>query len=51
VLAGAFLTDFCALVARWADWATAEVEQWPDDASQATADPACMTAIAERAEW
>jgi PadR family transcriptional regulator AphA len=51
VLAEAFLTDFCALVARWADWATAEVEQWPDDTSQATPDPASMTAIAERAEW
>jgi PadR family transcriptional regulator AphA len=51
VLAGAFLTDFCALVARWADWATAEVEQWPDDPSQAIPNPASMTAIAERAEW
>jgi PadR family transcriptional regulator AphA len=51
VLAGAFLTDFCALVARWADWATAEVEQWPDDPSQAAPDPAGMTAIVERADW
>ena len=30
-LAAAFLTDFYALVARWAEWATAEVEQWPED--------------------
>ena len=51
MLAGAFLTDFCLLVARWADWATEQVEQWPDDPGQAVADEAAMAAIAERADW
>lgn len=34
MLVGAFLTDFYAMVARWAEWATTMVEQWPDDPSQ-----------------
>ncbi len=51
MLAGAFLTDFCLLVAHWAEWATEQVEQWPDDPGQAVADEAAMTAIAERADW
>jgi len=51
LLAGAFLTDFYALVARWADWATAEVERWPDDPSGAPADPAALDAVLRRAEW
>jgi PadR family transcriptional regulator AphA len=51
MLAGAFLTDFCALVARWAEWATMQVEQWPDDPSQATADQEAMADIARRADW
>jgi PadR family transcriptional regulator AphA len=51
MLAGAFLTDFCALVARWAEWATVQVEQWSDDPNQAIADEAEMAEIAERADW
>ena len=51
MLAGAFLTDFYALVARWADWAAAEVEQWPDDPAQARSNRAAMEAIVQRAEW
>jgi DNA-binding PadR family transcriptional regulator len=51
MLAGAFLTDFCRLVARWAEWASDQVEQWPDDPSRATVDQAAMAAIAERADW
>ncbi len=51
MLAGAFLTDFCALVARWAEWATTEVEQWPDDPSRANADQEAMEDIARRADW
>jgi PadR family transcriptional regulator, regulatory protein AphA len=51
MLIGAFLTDFCALVARWAEWATTQVEQWPDDPSQATADQTAMEDIAKRADW
>jgi DNA-binding PadR family transcriptional regulator len=51
MLAGAFLTDFCLLVARWAEWATEHVEQWPDDPAGASADPAALSAIADRADW
>ena len=51
MLAGAFLTDFCLLVARWAEWASDQVEQWPDDPSRATIDGAAMAQIAERADW
>jgi DNA-binding PadR family transcriptional regulator len=51
MLAGAFLTDFCLLVARWAEWAAVHVEQWPDDPSRAVADEAAMAEIAERADW
>ncbi len=31
LLLGAFLTDYYAVVAQWADWATAEVSSWPED--------------------
>jgi PadR family transcriptional regulator, regulatory protein AphA len=51
MLAGAFLTDFYALVARWAEWATAEVARWPDDPARAVADPATLRAILDRAQW
>jgi PadR family transcriptional regulator AphA len=51
MLAGAFLTDYCLLVARWAQWAADEVAQWPDDPGQAVPDGAAMAAIAERANW
>jgi PadR family transcriptional regulator AphA len=52
MLAAAFLTDFYALVARWAEWATAEVRKWPDNKpGQAAADPAALEAIIRRAEW
>lgn len=51
MLAGAFLTDFYALVAQWADWATGVVEAWPDDPRAAVADPEAMAAILARAEW
>jgi PadR family transcriptional regulator, regulatory protein AphA len=51
VIVGAFLADFCALVARWSEWATAEVERWPDDPSKAKADPATVAAVAARTEW
>jgi DNA-binding PadR family transcriptional regulator len=51
VLAGAFLTDFYALVARWAEWATEFVESWPDDPSDAQVDPAVFDEILRRAAW
>jgi PadR family transcriptional regulator AphA len=37
-LPGRFLTDFYVTVARWVEWATAIVEEWPDDVSDAAFD-------------
>ncbi len=51
MLAGAFFTDFYALVAQWADWAGEQIESWPDEPSQARADVAELAAIARRANW
>ena len=51
VLAGAFLTDFYALVARWADWATEVVQAWPDDPGQAQVRPEVFDEILRRAAW
>ena len=51
MITGAFITDFTALVARWAEWATAEVEKWPDNPAEAIPDRAAMEAIARRADW
>lgn len=51
MLAGAFFTDFYAMVARWADWATVQIEAWPEDPAAAVADPAELAEIARRASW
>ncbi|MGK5111763.1 MULTISPECIES: PadR family transcriptional regulator [unclassified Geodermatophilus] len=51
MLVGRFLTDFYRLVADWADWATALVEQWPEDAARAEADRAQVAETAARADW
>jgi DNA-binding PadR family transcriptional regulator len=51
LLAGAFLTDFYALVARWAEWAAEVVESWPDDPAEARVDPALQEDIVRRASW
>jgi PadR family transcriptional regulator AphA len=51
MLAGAFLTDFYALVDRWAEWATGVVQGWPEDPGDAVADPEALRAILRRAEW
>jgi DNA-binding PadR family transcriptional regulator len=51
MLAGAFFTDFYALVARWADWAAEQIETWPDNPADAVADLAELHAIAQRADW
>ncbi|MFC6011995.1 PadR family transcriptional regulator [Nocardia lasii] len=51
MLAGAFFTEFYAMVAEWADWADEQVRAWPEDPAQAVADPEALARIAERAEW
>lgn len=51
MLAGAFFTDFYAMVARWADWAAETVKTWPENPADAVADPADLQAIADRADW
>lgn len=49
-LAGRFLTDFYAMVANWAEWATGVVEDWPDDVTEAVVDQAEMEESVRRAE-
>jgi PadR family transcriptional regulator, regulatory protein AphA len=51
MLVGAFLTDFYKLVADWADWATEQVADWPDDPAEATPDRDEQRAIVDRARW
>jgi len=51
MLVGAFLTDFYAMVARWAEWATTMVNQWPDDPCRAMPDPAAIEDIVRKATW
>jgi PadR family transcriptional regulator AphA len=51
MLAGAFFTEFYAMVARWADWAAEQVESWPEDPADAVADHNQLEAIAAKADW
>jgi DNA-binding PadR family transcriptional regulator len=51
MLAGAFFTEFYAMVARWAEWATQQVETWPENPADAVADPVELQKIADRADW
>jgi PadR family transcriptional regulator, regulatory protein AphA len=51
MLVGAFLTDYYAMVAAWADWATNLVEAWPDDPAQAKPDVRETRRIVSRALW
>jgi PadR family transcriptional regulator, regulatory protein AphA len=51
MLAGAFLTDFYAMVARWADWAATQIEAWPDEVVGSVADPSALAEIQRRATW
>jgi DNA-binding PadR family transcriptional regulator len=49
-LPGRFLTELYAMVARWVEWASAIVEQWPDDVTAAPFDEAAAreaVAVAE----
>jgi DNA-binding PadR family transcriptional regulator len=49
-LTARFITDFYALVASWATWASGRVGTWPDDPSQAHADPAEARETLRRAD-
>jgi DNA-binding PadR family transcriptional regulator len=49
-LGGRFLTDFYVMVARWVVWASAMVEDWPDDVSDATFDVAAQEDAVRLAE-
>jgi PadR family transcriptional regulator, regulatory protein AphA len=51
MLAGAFFTDFYAMVARWADWAEVQVQRWPENPEDAVPDPAALEDILRRAQW
>ncbi len=51
LLLGAFLTDFYALVAQWADWATDLVSDWPEDMESAQVDAALTNQVLARARW
>jgi DNA-binding PadR family transcriptional regulator len=50
LLCGQFLEELHQAVERWVDWATAEVEQWPDDVTRAEPALDVLRAQAERNE-
>ena len=45
---GRFHADFADMVNDWADWATATIETWPEDPSQAEADWTFLARLARR---
>ena len=49
-LGGRFLTDYYLMVARWIRWATAVVEDWPDDVIDAPFDSAAAEQGVELAQ-
>jgi DNA-binding PadR family transcriptional regulator len=49
-LAGRFLTEYYAMVDRWATWAAEVVEGWPDNPRQANPDPRVYEEIIRIAE-
>lgn len=51
MLVGGFLTELYRMVADWADWATALVEEWPDDPAAARPDLDALAAVVRRAAW
>lgn len=51
LLFGAFLTDFYALVATWAEWAEAEVAGWPEDIAGHRIPPERTLEVLERGSW
>ena len=50
ILTGQFLDELDHAVARWADWAAATVDGWPDDVREAEPDWATLEAMATRNE-
>ena len=50
VLCGQFLEEIHLAVERWTDWATAEVEGWPDDIRRAAPALDVLEAQAQRSE-
>lgn len=51
LVVASFLTDFYALVAQWADWASEQVNQWPDELRGAQPDPEAIADLVHRASW
>ena len=51
LLLGAFLTDFYALVASWADWAEDEVTGWPEDIASHRIPRDRTREVLDRARW
>jgi PadR family transcriptional regulator, regulatory protein AphA len=51
MLVGSFLTDFYKLVADWADWASGQVADWPEDPAAAAPNRDEQLAIMTRAQW
>jgi PadR family transcriptional regulator AphA len=51
LLLGSFLTDFYALVAQWADWATEEVSSWPEDIAGHRLSADRTREVLARARW
>lgn len=48
VLVGRYLADLADMTATWAQWASGEVEQWPEDPAQAVPDWDALRGIARR---
>jgi DNA-binding PadR family transcriptional regulator len=49
-LTGRFLADFYAMVARWVEWASTMIEDWPDDVLAAPFDMAAAREAVELVE-
>jgi hypothetical protein len=39
------------MVARWADWAAAQVAGWPDNPADALPDPVALREVVRKAQW
>jgi hypothetical protein len=50
ILSGRFLQEMIEAVVRWAEWATATVQAWPDDITSAEPDLDTLEAMAARFE-